>query len=186
MSQFEEYTPDKNRHDKQEILRKMTIREANLRDCNKLARLQLARAPDNYDKVLAKFKNEISGLSHLNKLLMIAEMEQVIIGYARASYFIPSDYQDSRNCPEGWYLAGVLIDQAYRRLGVASAFTSYRLDWIAERADKAYYFANAQNRVSIELHQKFGFEELTRDFVYPKVEFEGGDGILFVVNLAKH
>ena len=186
MGRFEEYTPDKNRGDKQEMLRKVIIREAALRDCDDLTRLQLARTPDDYNKVLAKFKNEISGLSHLNKLLLIAETEQGLIGYARAFYFVPSDYTDSRNCPEGWYLTGVLIDQAHRRLGVASAFTLYRLDWIAERADKAYYFANAQNRVSIELHKKFGFEELTRDFVYPKVEFEGGEGILFVVNLTKH
>jgi len=57
------------------------------------------------------------------------------------------------------------------------------LNWIAQRDRYAYYFANAQNRVSIELHEQFGFMELTQDFTYPGVTFEGGIGILFRVEL---
>ena len=53
------------------------------------------------------------------------------------------------------------------------------MEWLAERADQAYYFANSSNRASIALHALFGFEELTHDFWYPDVSFTGGEGILF-------
>lgn len=42
-----------------------------------------------------------------------------------------------------------------------------------------FYLTNARNLVSIDLHRAFGFEEHTRDFVFPGAEFHGGTGILF-------
>jgi hypothetical protein len=32
---------------------------------------------------------------------------------------------------------------------------------------------------SVELHRRLGFEEVTRDFSFPGLTFEGGKGILF-------
>ena len=62
--------------------------------------------------------------------------------------------------------------------------TRRRLGWIAGRgATEAYYFANAQNLASIDLHAKLGFVELTRDFHVPGATFAGGVGILFRVQL---
>lgn len=62
--------------------------------------------------------------------------------------------------------------------GIGLALTRYRLKWIAERADHAYYFANTRNHASIDLHTRLGFTELTRDFVFPGVSFTGGQGVL--------
>jgi hypothetical protein len=56
--------------------------------------------------------------------------------------------------------------------------------WISERASEAFYFANALNRPSIDLHARLGFVELTRDFSIPGASFVGGCGILFRAELA--
>jgi len=77
----------------------------------------------------------------------------------------------------------VIVVPEYRRRSVGRILTQARLDWIAQRDRWAYYFANAQNRVSIELHQQFGFIELTREFSHPWATFEGGIGILFRAEL---
>ncbi len=77
----------------------------------------------------------------------------------------------------------MIVDPAHRRRGIAAELTRRRLKWIAERAGEAFYFANARNQVSIDLHARFGFVELTRDFAYPGATFAGGAGILFRADL---
>lgn len=60
-----------------------------------------------------------------------------------------------------------------------AALTAHRLDWVRGRAEVVYYFANARNGATIDLHRRLGFEEVTRDFAIPGVAFEGGVGVLF-------
>jgi GNAT superfamily N-acetyltransferase len=81
-------------------------------------------------------------------------------------------------------LTGVIVDPALRRRGIGAEITRRRLVWIAERATEAYYFANSNNRPSIDLHALFGFKESARDFKFPGTSFSGGgSGILFRVEL---
>jgi hypothetical protein len=61
--------------------------------------------------------------------------------------------------------------------------TDKRLRWIGERAREAWFFANARNQASIDLHRRFGFEEVSRSFSFPGLAFDGGEGILFRVRL---
>ena len=72
---------------------------------------------------------------------------------------------------------------AWRRAGVGRALTEARLAWIAERAERAYYFTNARNQTSLDLHRKLGFKELTRTFTGPGIAFDGGQGVLDVIEL---
>ena len=62
--------------------------------------------------------------------------------------------------------------------------TQARLSWIAERAPEAWYFTNRLNHASRRLHEELGFREITREFVYPGVQFGGGVGILCSVRLS--
>jgi hypothetical protein len=78
---------------------------------------------------------------------------------------------------------GVIVTPIFRRRRVAHQLTHTRLQWLAQRASKAYYFASTQNRVSIELHRQFGFVEVTREFFFPNTTFTGGEGILFEIDL---
>ena len=55
---------------------------------------------------------------------------------------------------------------------------------VVERADQAYYFANSANRATIDLHARFDFREVARDFTFPRATFNmGGVGVLFRVDL---
>src|SRR4051794_28321415 len=114
---------------------------------------------------------------HPERLLVVAEGEEVV-GYGRASLL-----DDLTGAPRGYYLTGVFVRPASRRAGVGAELTAARLRWIAERADEAWFVANARNAASIELHRRFGFEEVTRDFAIPGVEFDRGEGILLRARL---
>jgi len=86
--------------------------------------------------------------------------------------------------PGGYYLTGVYVRYGERRRGVGAALIRSRLEWIGTRATEAWFFTNARNTVSIELHRRLGFEEVTRTFSFPGLAFEGGEGILFHCQLA--
>ena len=123
-------------------------------------------------------------LAGADRLLVVASVGGEIAAFARASRWQRPPRSDARAAPAGWYLLGVVVKDQWRRRGIARELTRRRLEWIAERADEAYYFSNARNRASIDLHEQLGFVELTRDFVFPGAEFEGGEGILFRVDLS--
>jgi len=185
MKLFEDYRPRKQRDSEAKPSMSQDIRPAGQEDIKQLATLTYNRDGGDLAQLESKFKNEIANMESTDDgLLLVAELNSEVIGFARVKYFKPAPASPANICPEGWYLTGIIVAPEYRRRGMASALTQARLDWIAQRADQAYYFANAKNRVSIELHERFGFVEFTRDFVYPDVTFTGGEGILFSVKLA--
>jgi ribosomal protein S18 acetylase RimI-like enzyme len=114
--------------------------------------------------------------------LVVAERDGAIIGYGRACFFESEPQAPADTAPDGYYLVGIVVDPDSRRGGVGAALTQARLDWISERANDAWFFANARNIASIELHRRFGFEEVTRHFSFPRARF-GGEGILFRLRL---
>lgn len=85
--------------------------------------------------------------------------------------------------PLGHYLAGVTVSPDRRRRGIARALTSARMNWIATRANEAYYVVNPGNRASIDLHRQWGFEEVLRAEVLTGVTFSGGIGLLMRARL---
>jgi ribosomal protein S18 acetylase RimI-like enzyme len=117
------------------------------------------------------------------RLLLVAEIRGGVAGYGRAMRFRPAAGAPTHLSPAGYYLVGLAVDDDLRRRGIGSALTAQRLAWIEERAAEAWYFANARNAVSIALHARFGFAEVTRDFSFPGVTFNG-EGILFRARFA--
>jgi ribosomal protein S18 acetylase RimI-like enzyme len=115
--------------------------------------------------------------------LVVAEVDGSIAGYGRAGLFEPDADAPADSAPRGYYLTGVFVHPSRRRAGIGATLTRARLDWIGARADEVWFFANARNGASIELHRKVGFEEVTRDFSFPGLTFEGGEGILFRLRL---
>ncbi|HKN64205.1 MAG TPA: N-acetyltransferase [Gaiellaceae bacterium] len=118
-----------------------------------------------------------------DQLLVVAESRGAIVGYGRARAFEPGPDAPADSAPGGYYLTGVFVLPEQRACGIATALTRARLDWIRERASAAWYFANVRNTASIELHRRFGFEEVSREFSFPRLRFEGGEGILFRLSL---
>jgi len=157
------------------------IRPAREEDLSALGRITAARDGGSEGEHAAALKRFLeSGRGEGGSaLLLTAEWGGEIAAFGKCRRQArPADAPPNAG-PEGWYLAGLIVDERFRRRGIGRALTEARLLWIAQRADRAYYFANARNAASVALHAPFGFRELTRDFSLPGAQFEGGVGVLF-------
>jgi ribosomal protein S18 acetylase RimI-like enzyme len=181
VSLFQAYAPGAPRG---EPLPGLAIRPATPADAPALAAIKTERDGWPLEKNRAAFERSTATPRPDVHLLVAEASPGAVVAFGRAWLFRPPPDAPANAAPAGWYLAGVIVAGAFRRRSVGAALTAARLAWIAERAREAYYFANAQNRVSIDLHARFGFRELTRDFWLPDARFEGGVGILFRADLA--
>lgn len=158
------------------------IRPAVAADCRGVAAIIRERDSVPLSDARAHCERDLAGA---DRLLLVASVGGELAGFGRtARWQQPRGKLPDNIAPSGWYLLGVIVRDRWRRHGIALELTRRRLDWIRERADEAYYFSNARNQVSIDLHRQLGFVEVTRDFSFPDASFEGGEGILFRVDLA--
>ena len=158
------------------------IRVMERADVAAVASIEAARdggAPDPFD---ARLRRQLTDQA---MLLLVAVIDGDIVGYGRAAFIARPADAAADWIPEGWYLVGLVVVDAWRRAGVGRTLTAARLAWIAEWADRAYYFTNARNQVSLDLHRKLGFRELSRAFTGPGIQFDGGHGVLEVIELAE-
>ena len=158
----------------------LVVREAGSADCDDISRISHER--DGVDVADARRRCD-RDLVEPKRILLVAAIDGAVVGFARAGWLEPPEVTSGSTAPAGWYLLGVIVRDEWRRFGIGLELSRRRLAWIGARAREAYYFANARNRPSIDLHAKLGFVELTRDFAVPGASFEGGRGILFRVEL---
>jgi MYXO-CTERM domain-containing protein len=118
-------------------------------------------------------------LEETERCLFVATVDGAFAGYGRVARFEPPDDAPPNVAPAGVYLLGALVARRFRRRGIGRALTRARMAWALERADAVWYFANARNQASLRMHEHLGFEEVTRDFWFPRVTFPGGSGVLF-------
>ncbi len=164
----------------------LIVRGSTLADRDELARIRWQRDGGRLSDYVARFQRDLSDIGDARDALWLtAELDRQIVGYGKISYAQPIPDAPANAAPAGHYLGGVTVDPAFRRRGIAHELTVHRLRWIAERAREAYYFVNALNCASIDLHARLGFVEVTRDFFVPGVSFTGGIGILFRVDLSR-
>jgi GNAT superfamily N-acetyltransferase len=162
--------------------RTIDIGLATVADCAEIARISVERDGGNMADALSRCGRDIRDA---NRLLLVAAAQAGLGGFARTGYWEPPAGSPADVAPPGFYLFGVVVRDDWRRHGVGLELTRRRLDWIRERAAEAFYFANAQNRASIDLHARLGFVEVTRDFTFPGASFDGGVGILFRADLTR-
>lgn len=126
-----------------------------------------------------RFEHDLGDPEHRPLFVAVAS-GGAIVGYGRTFHLQrPREASSAAAAPpSGWYLGGLLTARDHRRRGIGRALTEARLDHIFARADAAFYFTNARNAASLALHEQLGFVELTRDFSFPGVTFESGDGVL--------
>ena len=153
----------------------LILRTATIEDCPAIAALEHARGDIDADAGEARCRRQVGDPE---VALIVAAVDRRVVGFGRAGRFMPAADAPPDIMPAGWYLFGVIVEDAWRRHGIGRALTEARLAWIRERADAAWYFTNARNRVSIDLHAALGFVEVTRAFSTPGVAFEGGEGVL--------
>lgn len=186
MSLFGQYTPE--RRGELPPLEKLSIRLSRPSDAEPIGRLIAEREGRSMTSGLDEAEHEIARSQSAQEfMLCVAEADEKIIAFARCGWLDPRPAGEPHAVPNaapcGWYLLGIIVDPAFRRRGVGIELTRYRMRWLAKRAREVYYFVNARNRTSIDLHEKLGFIELTREFTIPKVSFSGGAGILFRADL---
>ena len=172
---FAEYTPQQ--HGQPEP--RATVRRARARDAEALANIAAQRGLTDFDTCLQHFADEL-GADEPTNALWVAELCEVLAGYARVRELDRPADAVANHQPAGWYLGGVVIAPEYRRRGLARLLTQVRLEFLqALGAHEVHYVVNADNLASIDLHDAFGFEEVTRNFHSPGVTFRAGRGILF-------
>lgn len=165
---------------------RLLIRPARLQDVEALGRISAEREGGDVQTQGAAFSRALEDDDFGHSLLvLVAEADGDIVGFGKTRYLSEGDGAGAGASPEGWYLTGVIVDPRFRRRGVGTRLTVERLKWIAEKSHVAYYFANARNRVSIALHERFGFREVGRGAEFAGVSFVGGEGMLFRVDLAR-
>ena len=163
----------------------VSIRTARVSDADCIGRISADREGRDPETEIAAVRRSLSdGNLVQSRMVLVAEVDGSIVGFGRAQYRDMEPSESGGSLPEGWYLTGVVVDPRFRRLGIGSQLTAARMRWIAERGSVAYYFANARNRVSIALHESFGFVEVARGPTLGSESFAGGEGVLFRAKLS--
>ncbi len=143
-------------------------------DLQQIARISIARDGGEAYQVAAGLQRYLQGdTAHL----FIARVGEEVAGFGKSRLFLGDEY-----AYEGWYLSGLIVKPEYRGCGLGRALTKRRIDELRGITPNIYYFVNSSNRVSIELHEGFGFKLLLEPFDFPRVEFTDGHGCLFALS----
>jgi ribosomal protein S18 acetylase RimI-like enzyme len=156
----------------------VVVREAAPGDVEACVRIMMAREAGSPERLRARLRQSVESEA---EGFFVAEVDRTVAGFGRVQLLTPPPHPPPNGIPLGWYLIGVMVDSRWRRRGFGDALTRARLGWVWQRANEVWYFANAKNQASIDLHSQYGFVEVTRDFTVEGLTFDGGDGtgILF-------
>ena len=181
MAQFEKYEPIR-RLDRERAA--VTVREAEPRDVPALATLAADFGEDDLELHTRAFENELrqfagTELDHL----LVAEKSREVVGFARARFLQVAEDAEPDSAPEGYYLSGVVVAPAQRRMGIAKLLTERRIEWVAKRASKVFLVVNAANQASLALQTQMGFRELSRELRYPGLTTAPGMTVVQVLDL---
>ena len=105
------------------------ISRASAEDLESVAQPTLRRDGGKPSEALDRAKRWIT-TSEEERLLLVARVGEQVAGYGRVAW-VRGQCDDQFDVPRGWYLGGVVVDDAFRRRGIGAALTRSRLDWIA-------------------------------------------------------
>jgi GNAT superfamily N-acetyltransferase len=100
------------------------------------------------------------------RALFVAEAGGQVVGYGRVAC-AEADPKVPGSAPSGWYLLGLVVDQAWRRRGIGEALTRARMAWVSERSERLHYFTGHGNLASQALHKRLGFTEMPGTWIPP-------------------
>lgn len=146
------------------------IREAGLADLPAIEQIQHDAGLLQVGPVPRK-----AAIADPDRFVVVAEVDGCVAGWAKTHYWSDGDGV----APAGHYLGGLTVAPALRRGGIGGVLTQARLDWIWQRVPEAWFVTNARNTASIDLHRRYGFEEVARASRFHTTTFDGGVGILW-------
>lgn len=170
MSGFAEYRPGAARQTVDVVVRPAV--EADLDTC---AELIVSRTGGSVEQRRQRLEGD---LANPERYTVVAEVAGEVVGYGAVIRHQISPADPPTTAPDGYYLIGLIISPDRRRHGIGELLTRERMRWTAERADEIYYFANLANGAILDLNQRFGFTEVTRDFMFPNAPLKPGTCVL--------
>ena len=110
----------------------LTVRRAGPADCAAIAAIETSR--DGSDASAAR-GHGAAQVAEPETLLLVALVDDAVVGFARAGRLPPPADGPVDGMPDGWYLLGIVVIDAWRRRGVGRALTrpADRLDRRASR-----------------------------------------------------
>jgi len=90
-----------------------------------------------YGGDLAQWRSRMERTLAREDYLVLAHRNGAAIGYGEAAICQPADAEDT--APGGYYLTGLVVLPGWRRNGVGSELTRWRLEWIWSRQHPAYF-----------------------------------------------
>ena len=183
MSAYQAYLPEPEQRLPKLVLE---IRPALPGDVPALAALVQQRHGGDLARISSQLVAELDSYGStaiVYRLLFVAIHAGSLAGFARLMHTDKSE-RYRWPAPPGWYGMGLVVDPQLRRRGVATALAAHRFAWLqARQVPMLYSFANSRNLSSVAYHQAQGFCETGRAAGYLDVDFDGGEGILFVRQL---
>ncbi len=182
MGRFADYDPAAEERPK---LDASCIRIARLDDAETLYAISAERGDESDDEpnlpnVISRIRGELEGIARdAPWCVYVAELAGEVIAYGRVRDLTHAEDGLPTECPEGWYLTGVIVRPPFRRRGLGALLTQARIEWVGERATEVHYVTNKRNVTSIALHARFGFEPTDAEFAYPRAALERGAGRLY-------
>lgn len=172
-SGFAIYQPDAP--DERQETPPLTIREpttAELADCAAMIVSRTGGDPEARRERLAGY------LADDDHCLLVAIADSQVVGFGQVMAFSAGPSAPADIAPDGYYLIALFVAPSWRRRGIGEQLTRARMAWAAPRTDTIWYFANAANGATLDLHRRLGFVEVSRRFTFPGVSFNGGTGVL--------
>ncbi|WP_350275957.1 GNAT family N-acetyltransferase [Kribbella sp. HUAS MG21] len=151
------------------------VRRAMGGDLVRCAELIVSRAGGSVDERRRRLEAD---LADPERYTVVAEVDGEVVGYGAVIRHQVAPTDPPGTAPDGYYLIGLIVSPDRRRHGIGDLLTRERMRWTARRADEIYTFVNLANGAVRDLHERFGFTEVTRDFTFPNAPLEPGTCVL--------
>ena len=151
------------------------LEQAGVEDIGRLAAVQAGVRGGPAEQWSGRIARALGGEHGEHRVVVLARVGAEVAAYANAAYLAghPED-----GAPGGYYLTGVTVAQRWRRRGLGGLLTRWRMDWVWEREQSVWCFVSSQNRASLDLHRRLGFEVVRSARSLQGVSFDSGEGIL--------
>ena len=117
-------------------------------------------------------------------LLAVTEKKD-IVGWALSLLITSPSRKAEDRVDDGWYLMGVMVHPKYRRQGIAEQLTKRRIKWLESRTRRVRYFTQIDNKISRDLHDKFGFKPVRMVDSIGGLRFGQNERLVFELFLSK-
>jgi ribosomal protein S18 acetylase RimI-like enzyme len=99
-------------------------------------------------------------LANPQRLFLVASVNDSILGYGHTAFHSGTSEEGAAANPSGYFLSGLMVSPAYRRGGIGRLLTIARVDKLRQQTDIIYFRAEPDNKATIDLHARLGFERV--------------------------